>query len=596
MSENPAQPKIEAPSPEQVATRQFMDIRRLYDGIIQGTTVENRREIANHYTWEKRKGSKGDQTGSRGASFYRHRKYDPAGLLHNWQTMFDPQNAYDLADEFLISEAGLVRDTLFFHDRWERFNGLAAVFSSEEDAEVPPSINPEILANAIELSLKFELLRNKQFDHDLENPNVPIGIVDHHGKLINEKGEDGSHRFIQIMEDLDRSLARLANDKRTKALYLEAINTLAYQTNKKLRRLGIDKGLAQVAGSPVFGTATVVGGIKAAVLQADKGTPDQVVRIIKREPVVPKPHKPDPVDTTPKSKPAVQIINREKVSEKIPTKEAPVIKVLRTIDNIPYDKTIGKLGIARTSDGKFRAIFTYPSGKQIETFDYDQGEFLEVLRDQFNVVRLQRNNDNTVEKKAETTQEVSPLAEVGDGVPDTHPPTVAEEELLPVAEPTVEAKAKEKGTEQPGVPAHAEETPTAHTSPDDRSLISKLIERRQTPPEGAIPTTISDENILTIGGNISIGWVEGNGFQIVISGDNETIQYGLLPDDLEKIVDRYYPGLPLTQYLIALYNKANGNQTGFEPPPYYKPPSPEKPKPKPTFRERALRVLRDFLP
>ena len=118
----------------------------------------------------------------------------------------------------------------------------------------------------------------------------PVTINDSHGKEIT----NGEERFMEIMDNLDRSLAILARDERTQPLYYQAINDLTARTNEKLRRLGFEKGVAEIAGIVPFGPLTVFGGAESLVRELKNKSNPSVVRVLTREPITPKPQKPQP--------------------------------------------------------------------------------------------------------------------------------------------------------------------------------------------------------------------------------------------------------------------------------------------------------------
>jgi len=345
-----------------IASQQIIGIKNIYTGIMDLTSINQRKEIAQHYSWEKQEGQ------------YRcRRKYDVAGLYHNCQTMFDPQNAYDLADEFLLSEAGLVRDTLFFHSYWENFN--EQIENITEGSYIPETFNQNTLSSAINMNLKYKVLGPDRFRQELVNSRAmgknPVTIRDSRGNLV-ENGED---RFLEIMDRLNHNLELVSKDIRTQPLYYKAINNLTYQTNQKMHRLGVEKGLAEVAAGfyVIPAVATIAGGIKALAMELSTPSQSPVIQAIIREPIIPKPYKP--------------------VEEKPSPKISPP-RILRAIDNVFYGGATGRLEIARTSDGLFRATLIYFSGRRIETFDLEEAQFLETLARQFNVRPGQKMNTN----------------------------------------------------------------------------------------------------------------------------------------------------------------------------------------------------------
>lgn len=289
----------------EIATQQFLGIQNLYKGIVTMTTMEQRREIARHYSWENNNGKINCK-----------RQYTLEGVFHNMETLINPKNAYDLADEFLVTEAGLVRDTLYFHNYWENFNRLAPTIDTEDN--IPTTVNIRSITQALEMSLKYEVLGRENFRNELIGRGAAnkraITVRDARGELV----ENAETRFLDIMNELENNLVLLAQNPKTRDLYFQAINDLTYRTNQKLKRLGFEKGLAAATtglfvapaaiGSCLPGVAAVVavgsnlippaailaGGFRdAKIRDAEPDSP--LVRVIDRQPITPQPTKPVPL-------------------------------------------------------------------------------------------------------------------------------------------------------------------------------------------------------------------------------------------------------------------------------------------------------------
>jgi len=267
-------------NPGQIATEQFFGIKRLYRGIRQLTTVEERDEVANSYNLVR---------SDDGSAFERHDSYSLPRIFHNIQTLFDPGKAYDLADEFHLSETGLVRDTLTFDNYWSEFN-----LSVDESRWSFRAGGLDALRNAIDTVIRYDILASDHLTKYLQYGK---------GALSQDEGD----RFLDIINTLNESIRKLSANECTKPFVYQAINDLSFQINKKLNRLGIMKGVAEVAGGflilPAIGT--FIGAVKNLAVQLERGTGSTIVDTMNREPITPLPKNP----TGPRSSAIKKIIS-----------------------------------------------------------------------------------------------------------------------------------------------------------------------------------------------------------------------------------------------------------------------------------------------
>jgi hypothetical protein len=220
-------------SDRQIAQEQYLGIKHLYQDIFSMTSMEERREIARHYEWINPQ---------KPLNAVCRKKVTPTSNIAHANSI-----AYNLCDEYRLSEAGLVRDTLIQDQQFARFNRTVRMINKGELS--PDHINMADLTNVIDTLLKYDVLATQEFKQELLDRNKPpIRLRNGAGELI----EDAGDTFFRMIDELQTSMGILNRNKNTQALMNQAIDILSFRVNSKVAQLGVEQGvdkLSQIATS-----------------------------------------------------------------------------------------------------------------------------------------------------------------------------------------------------------------------------------------------------------------------------------------------------------------------------------------------------------
>lgn len=213
------------------AVEQYKGIRALYKELTSLTTMEERRGIAGHYEWIN------PQNPDRAV----------CRRIINSTDIMTPALpnciAYHLCDEYRLSEAGLVRDTLIQDQQLARFNRTVRMVN---DGELSPGhINMGDLVNVVDTLLKYDVLGTPEFREELLDRNKPpIRLRQGSGQII----EDAGSTFFEMIDELQTSMGLLNRNGKTKALINQALDILSFRVNSKVAHLGAEQGIERLAG------------------------------------------------------------------------------------------------------------------------------------------------------------------------------------------------------------------------------------------------------------------------------------------------------------------------------------------------------------